>query len=148
MIRFEQDVTIHRPVDEVFSFLSEPANMPLWQDRVVRTSRLTAGSLRVGTEFEQTLKMPWGAVLMQGALTALDPDRIWGFEASSKTLTFQATFELAPVPEGTRLVKRGSCDIRGPLRLIEPMMGRDAPRMVKDELDRIRTHLESQRAAS
>ncbi len=53
MFTIQQDVTIARPVDQVFAFLADPANIPRWRPDVVETR--SGGPLQAGSEFEEII---------------------------------------------------------------------------------------------
>jgi hypothetical protein len=53
MIRFEHSIDIDRSVGEVFDFLADFTNIPLWNYYVHEVQQLTAGPVRVGTRYGQ-----------------------------------------------------------------------------------------------
>jgi len=53
MFTIQQDVTIARPVDQVFAFLADPANIPRWRPDVVEAR--SGGPLQAGSEFEEII---------------------------------------------------------------------------------------------
>ena len=50
MATFEHTAEIARPVDEVFAFLAEPANLPRWQPSLLDVRPHRRGPLRAGVE--------------------------------------------------------------------------------------------------
>jgi uncharacterized membrane protein len=53
MIKFENGITIEKPVDEVFGYASDPENFPTWNYYVEEVQRLTQESLAVGARYHQ-----------------------------------------------------------------------------------------------
>src|SRR5438477_9991510 len=53
MFTIQQDVAIARPVDQVFAFLADPANIPRWRPDVLETSG--EGPLHVGSHFDEVI---------------------------------------------------------------------------------------------
>ena len=53
MFTIQQSVTIARPVEEVFAFLADPANIPRWRQDVVEARN--GAPLHTGSEFEEIL---------------------------------------------------------------------------------------------
>jgi uncharacterized membrane protein len=43
MQTFQNTVTIHRPADEVFAFLADFENIPIWNYAIEETSKTSAG---------------------------------------------------------------------------------------------------------
>ena len=58
MQEFENMVTIQRPVEEVFAFLADFENIPMWNYAIEETSKASAGPVRVGTRYRQTRSVP------------------------------------------------------------------------------------------
>ena len=48
MFTAEADVTIHRPLEEVFAFVSTTSEIPKWQHGVVESRQTSEGPLGVG----------------------------------------------------------------------------------------------------
>ena len=144
MMNFETALTIRRPVAAVFAFVSDLSNTPLWQQGVVKSQPVTPGPMRVGTAFEEDVKVAVFHLATRCVVTALEPDRLMAFEASSKPIVYRAEFRFDAVPEGTSLAIRGTGEMRGLWKLFEPLLQADAQRSIQDEAGRIRTHLESE----
>lgn len=53
MIRFEHSIDVDRPINEVFSFLADFTNIPLWNYYVAHVHQVTPGPVVVGTLYEQ-----------------------------------------------------------------------------------------------
>jgi uncharacterized protein YndB with AHSA1/START domain len=58
MQAFENKVTIHRPATEVFAFLAEFENIPIWNYAIEATSKASAGPVGVGARYRQTRSIP------------------------------------------------------------------------------------------
>lgn len=56
MIAFNNQVTIDQPLDQVFPFVADLENIPLWNYYVMEVSKQTDGKLDVGSEFHQIRK--------------------------------------------------------------------------------------------
>lgn len=142
MLRFESEIVVQRPVSEVFEFVADLSNTPLWQQGVVKSTVVTPGPLRVGSEFVEDVKVAWFRVPTRCVVTELESDHRMVFEATSTPLTYQGEFLFEAVPEGTRLRVHGTGHMRGLWRILEPVLQADATRTVKDEVGRIKSHLE------
>jgi hypothetical protein len=148
MLRFESEIVVRRPLSEVFAFVADLSNTPLWQQGVVKSTVVTDGPLRIGSAFEEDVKVGWFHVQTRCVVTELETDRRMVFRASSSPLSYQAEFEFEPVADGTRLHIHGTGKMNGLWRLLEPVLQSDATRTVKDEVGRIKTHLEQRGAAA
>jgi uncharacterized membrane protein len=52
MIRVEQSVEVNRPVEEVFAFMNEMANIFKWSQQIDEIRQLTPGPIQLGSKFE------------------------------------------------------------------------------------------------
>lgn len=144
MMSFETIATIRRPISEVFEFVSDLSNIPLWQQGVVESHVVTPGPTRVGTIFEEDVRVAFFHLPTRCVVTALEPDRLMAFEATSTPLRYRVEFRFEAVPEGTSLAVRGTGEMRGLWKLLEPVLQADARKSLKDEVGRIKSHLESE----
>ncbi len=53
-IRQEHNVVIERPIEEVFAFVTDPNNDPLWQSTSLETEQTSEGPVDVATTFRNT----------------------------------------------------------------------------------------------
>ena len=58
MQAFENTVTIQRPAEEVFAFLADFENVPMWNYAIEDTRKTSAGPVGVGTRYRQTRTIP------------------------------------------------------------------------------------------
>jgi hypothetical protein len=58
MPAFENTVTIQKPAEEVFAFLADFKNIPMWNYAIEETSKTSTGPVGVGTRYRQTRSVP------------------------------------------------------------------------------------------
>ena len=56
MLEFENTITIDRPIDEVFAFLSDFENIPKWNYYVLEVRQLSESPMGIGTTYHQVRK--------------------------------------------------------------------------------------------
>ncbi len=56
MLEFENSICIDRPIADVYTFLSDPENLPKWNYYVLEVTKLSDGPIGVGTEYHQVRK--------------------------------------------------------------------------------------------
>jgi hypothetical protein len=54
--RIEGDIFISRSVEEVFDFVADERNEPLYNPRMVRAEQISSGPIGAGTRFHAELK--------------------------------------------------------------------------------------------
>jgi uncharacterized protein YndB with AHSA1/START domain len=55
---FENTVTIQKPAEEIFAFLADFENIPMWNYAIEETRKASAGPVGVGTRYRQTRSVP------------------------------------------------------------------------------------------
>ena len=74
MQTFMNTVTIRKPAEEVFAFLADFENIPVWNYAIEETSKTSAGPVGVGTRYRQTRAVPSRSV--EGfEVTVFEPNR-------------------------------------------------------------------------
>lgn len=51
MARVSGEIRIERPVEEVFDFVADPRNEPIYNPRMLQSEKITDGPIGVGTRF-------------------------------------------------------------------------------------------------
>ncbi len=112
-MRLERDIVIGRPVGDVFSYVSEPANLPSWQPAVVEVRR-PEGEIDVGSRFGETRNFVGKRFQTTVEVVALEPDRLFGIRVVDGPLPITIHHLFEPAGDGTRLTipARRSCAVR------------------------------------
>jgi hypothetical protein len=53
MLQISGEIVIARPVEEVFALLADARNEPLYNPRILKAEKVSAGPIGLGTRFEQ-----------------------------------------------------------------------------------------------
>jgi hypothetical protein len=121
METFENALTIHRPVEDVFSFLADFENVPRWNYAIEATRKTSPGPVGVGTTYSQTRSVPRRAE--EGfEVTLFEP--VSRLAIRGRIGPFQATmsYRLQPADGGTRLTNQVELEpASAPLRLVAPV---------------------------
>jgi uncharacterized protein YndB with AHSA1/START domain len=56
MIEIRGEIVIARPIEEVFELLADARNEPLYNPRILKAEKVSAGPIGLGTRFEQTAR--------------------------------------------------------------------------------------------
>jgi uncharacterized membrane protein len=132
MIRVETSVHIDRPSDEVFAFISNFENNPLWQSGQVEARFTSEGPLRVGSTYDQVAKFLGRRIESTFEVLEYEPGR--KVKATSTSGSFPITFtrmveEAAGGGAQVSAVVEG--DSSGFFKLAEPLLARMVQRSVK-----------------
>jgi uncharacterized membrane protein len=95
-------VTINRPVDAVFAYVTDGLNGSKWRSGVLETELVSASGL--GAVYRQGVKGPGGRrVAADYKVTAFEPGRRMAFEAIAGPVRPTGEFRFADVEGGTRV---------------------------------------------
>ena len=80
MAHAESKITIHRPVQQVFDFVLDGANNPLWRPAVTDIKARSEKPYGTGSSFKQGLKGPGGRIDGDYQITECQPNRVIKFQ--------------------------------------------------------------------
>jgi uncharacterized protein YndB with AHSA1/START domain len=144
-MRIEQTFDVARPPESVFDYMTNPANLSQWQTSKTRVEVLTDGEPRAGYRVREWTKVPGRKEFEQ----VVEFDR---FERPHLLHThivegpqpIDGTWELTPTDSGTRGHFTAEGPLRGPMRLLEPIVKRAIDRQFREYHDNLRRHVEAQ----
>lgn len=141
-ISMDHSVDIRRAPSEVFDYLTEVGNDPLWQDGVEAAFYTSEGPVGVGTTGMHRAR-PGGMTIEVGwQLTDFnEPERIaWRF--TSGPFSGHEGYTLTPAAGGTRLTHQAELTPHGILRLLRPLIGGSFVKQSEQAMERLKDLLE------
>ena len=138
MIEFKGSIPVECSTEDLFAFVADPTNRPRYDANVV-DSRLTGGGpVRVGTLFEESIKMgPW-RLHTACEVVAHEAPRRFAFSGRNSMVNFHGEFAAETTPGGTRLTISGRAELVGWRRILQPMLRAECRRSLRRELQRVR----------
>ena len=110
--------TLPSPISEVFAFLSDPRNRPVWQRSLDRVEMLTDGPPRVGTRWRE-----WPLLLGEVSLEIVEfeTDRVWAERGTSNKGQLDLLLGFEQAGAETRLSVDARLELPKLLRWAEPL---------------------------
>ena len=147
MIETSASIHIERSPGGVFGFLSDLQNAARWQGDGMRTELLTEGPPGIGSRFREDFRFGGLSVGAVCELTEVAAGRRLAYRSTSgRIMRFEGSFGFEPEAGGTRVTYAARTWLRGPLRLLEPLMRGEAAREATTELERVKRAVESDAA--
>jgi uncharacterized protein YndB with AHSA1/START domain len=135
MIAQEGQIVIDRPVEEVFTYLSNPENHPQWEKVVVESKLMTNGPMRVGSKFKEQVKLMGPPIEVVCTITEYEYPRVVAFRSdTSSKIQYEARIHLEPVGNSTRLTFKGTNQFGGVWKLLEPILGGEMKKELEEAL--------------
>jgi Polyketide cyclase / dehydrase and lipid transport len=122
-ISLQTSIDVARPAAEVFDFVADQTNAPLWQEGLYEARRVTPGPIGVGTEHEFVRRFAGMKIKLRNRFTSHDPGRFVSFEIPSGKITGEASYLAEAIGTDTsRLTSTVRFDMTGLFGLAAPIL--------------------------
>src|SRR5574341_974485 len=122
MITIETSIMINRPVEDVWNFISNWGNFPLWDRGLVELRQTSEGPTTVGSTL-QSVRVFFG---LRGVgelrVSEYEPNRILAARGSQGPIAGHIRFTFKPVEGRTRLTERREVELGDLWKLIAPVI--------------------------
>ena len=137
-------IRINKPVDEVFSYVSNPRNLPSW-DRTVNDVRFS-GPVSAGRGGTIIRQFNGKGHREEFEIHALESNRVLEIDGYSDHLWFQTVVRFQPTDGGTEVAYSQTVHGDGLTRLFKPLAPRSANARVSESFGHLKQALEGRRA--
>ncbi len=146
MARVSGEILIERPVEEVFDFVADQRNEPIYNPRMLHSEKITDGPVGVGTRFRATTQSGRREIEMLIEVTEYQRPSRFGSRTTMSTAEVDGGLTFEPVDGATRMSWSWDVRPRGSLRILAPLVARLGRRQeqtiwtaLKDQLEGPRT---------
>jgi carbon monoxide dehydrogenase subunit G len=143
MYKFESSVFINRTPQEVFDFISDPANNAKFQSSTESAEWVTEGPPGVGSIFKTKVKFLGRTIEANAQFTGWDPPRMYAVKTISGPIPFESTARLEPQGEGTLLTDTIQAELGGFFKLAEGLVGKQLEKTVDADHSALKLLLEA-----
>ena len=143
-MRVEESIEINRPLKEVFDYVSDVGNYPVWMADALEVGKDTAGPPQQSDSFIVAIKSVGRRFETPYERTSYEANRHYTDRAVGGPIPNQrwdSTFQ--EVPRGTRLTRAVEAEMSGILKLLEPIQKRAAERGLRRDLRTLKDVLEA-----
>ena len=135
MFMFERSIWVNRTQQDVFSYLSEPANDREWRDSNVSSEWISDPPHGVGSSYHSVDKFLGRKMEGTTEHHIWDaPDKI-GFKSGSGPMSFQFTATLESKENGTQLTFSGQAKLAGLFKMAEGLAGKQMEKQLAVDMD-------------
>ncbi len=143
MISHEQDVVINRPVEAVFSFLTDLRTYPSWQKDIVEYRQTSPGPLTVGSTGVVVRNVAGFHDQSTWQVAELVPNSSYVIKSTSGSLAYKITNSLHAEGDATHIHVRFQAEPTGLLKIAEPVMAGMIKQGFSDGYQNLKRILES-----
>ena len=140
-MNFETDVSIERPVEEVFDYVADPRNFPRWNSAVQAVTP-TSGQGEPGSTYLMERELPGGHA--ENALEVVERERPTAFtiRTTSGPTPFVYRYRFAGEGETTRVELAAEVELSGIAGALGPLASRGVKRGVDSNFADLKRILE------
>jgi carbon monoxide dehydrogenase subunit G len=143
MFTFEKSIFINRPPQEVWDFMSDPANDTEWRDSAVSSEWASEGPPGVGSTLSSVDKLLGRKMESTSEITAWDPPNRYGQKADSGPFPFELTVKFEAKDEGTQLTLSGNGEPGGFFKIAEGLVRKQLEKQFDTDLNGLKRVLEA-----
>jgi len=143
MYKFTASVFINRPPQEVFDFITDPANTAKYQSSTESAEWVTEGPPGVGSIFKTKVKFLGRMIEANVQVIGWDPARMYAAKTISGPIPFESTTRLEPQGEGTLVTDTIQAELGGFFKLAEGMVGKQLEKTVETDHSALKLILEA-----
>ena len=144
MLTVDESITITRPRDAVWRYVSDPDNFAVWMNSIIAFTPQGDWGPEVGDRAGQVMKIAGRQVESTKEVTEVVPKEQFSFKTADGPVDEIVSFRLEDDGQGTRLTIHGETPGLGGIfgRLSEPLVTHMFARDLQASLDNLKTLLE------
>jgi Polyketide cyclase / dehydrase and lipid transport len=123
MANVSGEILINRPAEQVFDFVVDQGNEPIYNPRMLRSEKITEGPIGVGTRFRATARSGRRPVEMLIEVTEYQRATRFGSRTTISSVDVDGGLTFEPVAGGTWMSWSWRVRPSGPMRLLGPLVG-------------------------
>ncbi len=143
MVTFEKSYFISRPQQEVFDFVTNPANDVQWRGSAISAEWTSPGPVGVGSTQRSVDKFLGRKIETESEVTAWDPPSQYAWKAASGPVPFEITIRFDPREGGTQVSMNGQAEMAGFFKLAEGLAGKQLEKQIDTDFNALKQLLES-----
>jgi ligand-binding SRPBCC domain-containing protein len=143
MLTFEKRLTINRPRQEVFDFVSDPANDALYRSDAEFAEWSSEAPIGVGSSMRSVSRFMGREVETTSEFTVWDPPETYAFRTVGGSFPARYTMVFDSVEGGTRLTARGEIAFKGVFKVVEWLFGKQIKAQAESDFDALKLLLEA-----
>lgn len=141
MVSYQVSVIIKCPVQEVFEFVKDPGNSGLWQagiEDIKPDGPIKRGTKICGYTHQLGKKIP-----ILAEVTEVRDNQLLAYRSISGPITFDLYYRFEADGKGTKLRMHAQADVASLFRLAEPVIAEIGRNRSQNDLENLKTVLES-----
>ena len=141
-------IEIRRSKEDVFSIVSNPANLPHYDDNIVEVEPITAGVIGEGMKFRLVVVQFRKRMTVDLEITALEPCHLYSYRVIGGPFPVDTQYTFLDQGDTTMIKGKREPQPEGNWKVFAPMMSIPARKKFVRELKGLKNYLNSQPLSS
>ena len=143
MATFTVTTFINRSPQDVFDFMTNPANFAQWQKGTKSAKWASEGPVRVGSIFHSVGQLLGRELTTDIEITQWDSPNVWGLKASNGPLKFEASNKFESKDGGTLVIQNFEGEVGGLFSIAEGLAIKQLQKQVETDGKTLKKLLEA-----
>ena len=143
MATFTVTTFINRPLQEVFDFMTNPANFAQWQNGTKSAKWASNDPVGVGSIFNSVGEMMGREMKMDLEITQWSPPTVWGIKGQSGPMKFEAISKFESKDGGTQVTQTFEGEVGGLFSIAEGLAIKQLQKQVENDGNTLKKVLEA-----
>jgi carbon monoxide dehydrogenase subunit G len=143
MATFTVSVFINRSPQDVFDFMTNPANFAQWQSGTKSAKWASEGPVGVGSKFNSVGEMMGRETKMDLEITQWDPPQVWGIKGASGPMKFEAISKFESKDGGTQVTQTFEGEVGGFFSIAEGLAIKQLQKQIETDGNALKKLLEA-----
>jgi uncharacterized protein YndB with AHSA1/START domain len=143
MVDRSDSISIDRPVEEVFAYVTDVTNDPTWHTDVLEARKTSEGPIGMGTIWHSRFKPSMGISEGDMEVVSFEPNRVQVMRGQIGPMQPTLTYLFERSDGGTTFTRQIQINVSGWMKIMQPMMGMMLPKQNRGFLANLKRVLES-----
>jgi len=143
MVNVETSIVIHRPIEEVFAYITDARNQPQWDAGLVEVRQTPESPVAVGTRVTEVRKFLGRKIESSREVVEYEPPTKCIFKNTTGPFPVTGSLTFEPTAQGTTVIWKMEMKPGGFFALAEPLVARSLRRQLEAGLGDVKDLLEN-----
>ena len=143
MIAFETSTRINRPIEDVFSYVSDALNFPRWNSAVQAVRKTSAGENGVRSTYVMERELPTGRAINELEVVASERPTDFAIRSTTGPTPFLYRYRFAAENDGTVMQLNAEVELPGAAAILPQLARRAVKKGVEDNFATLKQILEA-----
>ena len=143
MYKFESSIFINRPPQEVFDYVTNPANISKWQSGTEASEWTSDSPPGVGSTVKVVTSFLGRKIEAELKVMDWDPPKLRKIKSVGGPIPFEVTDKFEAQGDGTLLTSTGQAELGGFFKLAEGLVGKQMEKQIQSDNSALKKLLES-----